>query len=547
MAWWNVLGCLAAAVGMTLASRSLIHYFQLESYQFPGYFRTLRRNARRVLLPGALLTLVLAVCAGIALAVTWPRWLKALLTGALLLTAGWLLRRFFRDAKAKKPLVLTPRVKRLYAVMTVMHIVLLLLLGAGIQRGLSMPEAAASLPGTITWVCLALAVAYPILLPLWTALAGLLAWPIEKLISEMYFRDAQRMLRERPDLIKIGITGSYGKTSVKFILGTLLSEKYQTLVTPSSFNTPMGVTKIIRTKLTPAHQVFVAEMGARHVGDIREMCRLVHPDHGVLTSVGPQHLETFHTIERIKSTKYELMDAVPANGCCFFPDDGGICRALYDQTTKEKRLCAVRPTPEADVWAEDIRVSPQGSSFLLCTREEKIPCETKLLGEHNIQNILLAATVCLRLQLTPKQIARGISKLSPVEHRLQLIPSTGVTIIDDAFNSNPRGAEAALDVLRAFPGRRIIITPGMVELGEEEATFNRAFGRKMAGAVDVAILVGRRHTQPIHDGLREAGFPEAQIHPVASLEEAAALLRQLGQPGDVALFENDLPDNYSEQ
>ena len=157
----------------------------------------------------------------------------------------------------------------------------------------------------------------PLLLPLWVALGGLLAWPIEKLVSEMYFRDAQKKLAARPDIIKIGITGSYGKTSVKFILGTILQEKYQTLITPSSFNTPMGVTKIIRERLTPATQVFVAEMGARHVGDIKELCRLVHPRYGVLTSVGPQHLDTFHTLERIKNTKYELMDAVPADGCCF--------------------------------------------------------------------------------------------------------------------------------------------------------------------------------------------------------------------------------------
>ena len=258
------------------------------------------------------------------------------------------------------------------------------------------------------------------------ALAGLCAWPIEKLISELYFHDTQRMLRERPDLIKIGITGSYGKTSVKFILGTLLSEKYQTLVTPSSYNTPMGVTKIIRTKLQPAHQVFVAEMGARHVGDIKEMCRLVHPTYGVLTSVGPQHLDTFHTIERIKATKYELMDAVPQDGCCFFPDDGGICRELFDKTRKERRLCCLRKSNDADVWAEHITVSPAGSAFILCTRKESIACETRLLGEHNIQNILLAATVCLRLGLTLRQISRGIAKLEPVEHRLQLIPSPGV-------------------------------------------------------------------------------------------------------------------------
>ena len=139
------------------------------------------------------------------------------------------------------------------------------------------------------------------------ALSAKIAQPIENHINKGFFKDARRILLSREGLIKIGITGSYGKTSVKFILGTMLSEKYQTLVTPSSFNTPMGVTKIIRTKLQPAHQVFVAEMGARHVGDIREMCRLVHPSYGVLTSGGPQHLDTFHTLERIKSTKYELM------------------------------------------------------------------------------------------------------------------------------------------------------------------------------------------------------------------------------------------------
>ena len=191
-------------------------------------------------------------------------------------------------------------------------------------------------------------------------------------------------------------------------------------------------------------------------------------------------------------------------------------------------------------------MSPSGSRFTLHTATDSIECETRLLGEHNIQNILLAATVCLYLGLSLKQIAHGIARLEPVEHRLQLIPSPGVTVIDDAFNSNPNGAKAALRVIKGFEGRRIIITPGMVELGEGEEGFNRDFGKQMAGSVDVAILVGQRHTQPIADGLREAGFPNDQIHVVASLDEAAALLRTIGQPGDVALFENDLPDNYSE-
>lgn len=129
---------------------------------------------------------------------------------------------------------------------------------------------------------------------------------------------------------------------------------------------------------------------------------------------------------------------------------------------------------------------------------------------------------------------------------MQLIPSPGITIIDDAFNSNPKGAEAAVKVLGAFQARRIIITPGMVELGGQEAAFNREFGRKICGNADIAILVGKKHTQPIAEGLLAAGFPQGNLHVVASLDEATALLRQIGRPGDIAMFENDLPDHYSE-
>ncbi len=536
-----VVWLIACGVGVSslMAGRSLMHYFQLESYQFPGYFRTLKRNLMRAILPGLIMTAYLMllllihrsidrfIAEGSAL-----RILVALAADALAVIGGWWCRSLMQVKKAKKPFVITMRVKRTYVTSGIVFTLICALIGFLLTGA----------EPRLYFIGL-----FPLLLPLWIALGGLCAWPVEKLVSEMYFRDAQRILKSRPDLIKIGITGSYGKTSVKFILGTILQEKFQVLVTPSSFNTPMGVTRIIREKLLPAHQVFVAEMGARHVGDIKELCRLVHPHHGVLTSVGPQHLDTFHSIDRIKSTKYELMDAIPDGGCCFFPDDKAICRELFDKTRKEKRLCSVHPgADDADVWASDIRVSPAGSSFILHTMNDEIRCETRLLGEHNIQNIILAATVGLHLGMTLRQIARGISKITPVEHRLQLIPSTGVTIIDDAFNSNPKGAQAALRVLREFAGRRIIITPGMVELGNDEAAFNHDFGVMMADCVDVAILVGKKHTSPIAAGMKEAGFDQQNLYVVSTLEEASAILRQIGRPGDVALFENDLPDNYSE-
>ncbi|MGN0794739.1 MAG: UDP-N-acetylmuramoyl-tripeptide--D-alanyl-D-alanine ligase [Aristaeellaceae bacterium] len=533
--WLLALG---VAVSSLLASRSLMHYFQLESYQFAGYFRTIRRNWKRAALPGAITTayllLLLFVHRSIDRFIADGSLLRlplALLTATLAVLGGLWCHSILQVRKAKKPFALTMRVRRTYIISAIVFTLLLALTGFLLTGD----EPKRYLLGL-----------FPLLMPLWVALGGLCAWPVEKLVSEMYFRDAQKKLAARPDLIKIGITGSYGKTSVKFILGTILQEKFQVLVTPSSFNTPMGVTRVIREKLMPAHQVFVAEMGARHVGDIRELCRLVHPQHGVLTSVGPQHLDTFHTLERIKSTKYELMDAIPDGGCCFFPDDGAICRELFDRTMKEKRLCALHGADDADVWASDITVSGAGSAFTLHTVNDEIRCQTRLLGEHNIQNVLLAATVALHLGMTLRQVTRGIARIAPVEHRLQLIPSAGVTIIDDAFNANPNGAKAALKVLREFDGRRIIITPGMVELGSGEDAFNYEFGRFMAECVDVAILVGPKHTAPIAKGLREAGFPGENVHVAASLEEASAILRQIGRAGDVALFENDLPDNYSE-
>lgn len=513
-----------------MASRALLHDYQLESYQLPGYFRTLKRTWERAVRPGLCLALCQLIPCLLFFAAGATAWLAVI---ALLcpLTAGFLIMRKLRARKAKKPFGITARVKRLMGASAFVHALL------GILMLLLAPPALRAIMFT----------ALPAFLPLTTALAGLAALPVEKGISEMYFRDAQRILKARPDLIRVGITGSYGKTSVKFILGTLLSEHYQTLITPSSFNTPMGVTKVIRTRLTPSHEVFVAEMGARHVGDIRELCRLVHPRIGVLTSVGPQHLVTFRTIERIRDTKYELVEALPQDGTAVFSDDDGICLELYEKTQKEKTLTGLHSQRD-DVWAEDITVSPRGSRFTLCTREARVACETPLLGEHNIKNILLAAAVCLRLQMTLPEIARGIGKLRSVEHRLELRSMAGgVTMIDDAFNSNPAGSRAALDVIAAFPPHRLIVTPGMVELGNEEKQFNRAFGEHMAQCVDTAILVGPKHTAPIREGLLAKGFPENAIYTVKSLEEATAQLHKLLHRGDTVLFENDLPDNYSEE
>ena len=534
---YRLITVLIPSLACFFAAKDIIHYFQLESYQFPGYYHTLNRNPVHSYLPGvcvaalsALLILLLPKPAGLeANSAPLYYWIRVIPFALVACLLGRMVAKLLTVKKAKKPFVFTSRIKRLYVVYA------LVLLGIS----------------AIVYLCPGwklISMLWPLLLPAVVALAGLLAWPIEKLISEMYFRDARRKLLSNTSLIRIGLTGSYGKTTVKHILGAILSEKYPTLITPASFNTPMGVTRAIRERLTPSYQVFVGEMGARHVGDIKEMCRLVHPTIGIITSVGPQHLETFKTIERVAKTKYELIEALPQNDSrCYFYDDGSYCLDMYRKTTKTKTLCGRNPET-CDVWCDQITVSPEGTRFMLHIKNKgQIQCQTRLLGDHSVQNILLAAAVASDLKLTLKQIAHGIEKLQPVKNRLELMQNPGgFTIINDAFNSNPVGAKAALEVLRQFPGRRIIITPGMVELGDKEAEYNRIFGTQMKDCADIAIIIGRNRATPILEGLKESGFDPANIHRVDSLDDSTRLLHTLVQPGDTVLYENDLPDHYQE-
>ncbi len=513
---------LACGLSSALSCRVALQYFQLESYQFGGYFRTLQRNWLRAFLPGFAVALwgcaAVTLCASLAFA-DWTLWMGLAITlaGAV---AAWVLQR---RLPAKKPLVFTARVKRLCLWL------LAVCLGA---------SAALAFGGRLLTACLLL----PALAPLLLAAAALAALPLEKFVQHLYLRDAMKRLDAMPDLIKIGITGSYGKTSAKFMLEAILSEKYRVLVTPGSFNTSMGVTRVVRERLCPDHQVFVAEMGARHMGDIRLLCKLVRPRYGMLTSIGPQHLETFRSQENICREKFELARAIPENGAMVFADDGGLCAQLYERAACPKHLSGEHAAG-LGLSARDIEVGPWGSRFVLTDGKESVTCQTRVLGAHNISNLLLACTMGRLLGMDLPSIARGAARVRPVEHRLEILPSGGgVTVIDDAFNANPVGAKAALEILREFPGRRVVVTPGFVELGAQEEAFQYALGEQIAQFADVAVLVGKRHTAPIAQGLRSKGFAEENLHVISDLAQSAQFIR----PGDVVLYENDLPDNYQE-
>lgn len=534
---WLLTGvaCLTLVLWLIYFARRLVylvHMAQQTSYRPERYWRWLKGRLRQEFVGGALLAVLLA--AAFLLCPTWPFvWVHPLL--ALLVNILW------RRPAVKKALVWTARTKRLYAAALVPWGILAL--AAGVMAAL---PCYLSLPLWRQWISVAYMVMALLawLLPFAMLLATAYRQPFENARNQRFVDDAARMLREMPRLTRIGITGSYGKTSSKVVLGRVLSEGKHTLVTPDSYNTPMGITLTVRNQLKPIHQVFVAEMGARQKGDIKELCDIVQPQIAIVTAIGPQHLETFKNIETVAATKFELVDSLPPDGVAVLNFDDKII-AEKAQSVQAKVLSYGLERDDVDYTAQDIQFTPQGMNFTLCTPQGQVPIHTRLLGRHNIYNILAAAAVADMQGLTLSQIARAVAQVPPVEHRLVAKNAGGFTIIDDAFNSNPSGSKAAVDVLAAMPGgRKLIITPGMVELGDEQFRLNREFAAYAAARVDFVVIVGQKQSEPLLAGLQDAGLPPERYLVAANLAEATAFMRGWVRPGDYVLFENDLPDSY---
>jgi len=369
-------------------------------------------------------------------------------------------------------------------------------------------------------------------------IANIINAPFEKLNNLRYINDAKRIINSHKNLITIGITGSYGKTSTKFFLHKLLSVKYNTLMTPESFNTTLGVVKTIRNDLKATHEIFICEMGLKWLGDIKEICEIVKPKHSMLTSIGPQHLETMKTLENIINEKFEIVNCIDSeNGMVFLNyDNEFIANRKLDKNLIKYGLVE----GDKDYRASDISVSEKGSCFTV----NGVNFETRLLGSHNVQNITGAIACANKLGIELKDLFLPVKRLEPVPHRLQIINKGTDIIIDDAFNSNPVGANAALDVLKMFSGMRILVTPGMIELGEKEFELNKAFGFHAGECCDYAVLIGEKQAVPIKEGLLENSFPEEKIKVFKTLNEGLEFVYGINSEQKVILLENDLPDNY---
>lgn len=518
--------------------RFFLHAFQLSGYKLNEFWGWMRDNWNSHVLTGVyalanVLLLLFLIFIGDFFTQTAP----IIIISVFISFWFWDVGDYRK--KEKKPLVYTNRVRRL---MLPVVLVFSILPFTGVVTGL---RVSGFLPDVYIFTFGFLLA--DILIPFIILVAGLLMHPFEKQIQQGYIRKAQRKLASMPELVVIGITGSYGKTSTKFALAKILSERFSVCFTPGSFNTPMGICKVINNDLHPTHQILILEMGARYEGNIRELCEIAKPDIAILTNIGIAHLETFGSREVIARTKGELIDALdPGDTAVVNADDETVMKLVHDRNDITRITAGIK---NGNFMATNIRYDTNGCNFkAIGPLGEEVDVTTRLLGKHNVLNILLGFAVGSHLGLRLQTMAIAASRMEPVQHRLEMRYAGKYVVIDDAFNSNPIGAANAVEVLSAFEGgRRIIITPGMIELGDEEEQLNREFGKQIGNsAIDKAILVGPRRTRPIYDGISETGFDMDNVMVVNSLFEANAWIQENISDGDVVLYENDLPDTYNE-
>ncbi|MBQ8507251.1 MAG: UDP-N-acetylmuramoyl-tripeptide--D-alanyl-D-alanine ligase [Clostridia bacterium] len=526
---YSVIRLLVITACCALAGVFSMHYLQLQRYQIADLRKTLKKHPDRLLLPDALIAAVAAL-------VSWylPVLMSLVIQKEAVRTplCSWLSLALFalaavvlffsrRAIPMKRPFGVTRRICRLLVMLCILNLTGALLL---------------SLLKLSPYFIFAAA-------DYMVALAARIMQPLENRINAGFYNSARQKLAAHKGLIRIGITGSFGKTDVKLMLKTILSEKYRVLATPPSFSTAMGVSRVVNEQLKSGHQVFIAEMGAQKKGEIKEIAKLVAPQYGVLTCVGDAHLDTFGSLEQAAQTKYELIQALPDDGDAFFGSDAGFGDRLYHMCKRENKFrTGIGPDKGFHVCAGNIQTGVRGTRLeLTCADGSHAWMQIPLLGSYNVRNLALCAAVARRLGMSMEEIARGAEKLKPVKHHLQLVPGE-VNVIDDSENQLPEAALEALRVLAEFPGRRILVTSGLIEPEKGPANKNYAFGIQICGCADYVILIDPEATREIMDGLMSAKFPKSSVRMVREGSDAAAIIREIAGPGDTVLYEGVYPE-----
>lgn len=543
----HLLIALIWLLGTCLRIYRQARFYQIEEYMSGRYLRWYFAARERWLPRRSLVAWLIGVVLSVILSEA---------PGGLLLTIIGIVTAIIAvwppdEGEIKKAFKPTPRAKRLLAASFAVALFDLALYTFILNR-LSLPEINIVRFIAVTFIGLLVFLTAPFML----TCGNWLMQPVETLLRRRFINRARSVLAEVNPVV-IGITGSYGKTTTKTFLAHILNGRYKVYPTPKSYNTLMGVCLAINNDLASDHSIeyFICEMGAYIPGEIQQIADLTHPTISIVVEVGPQHLERFGSLENIAAAKYEIIKALPPDGVAVFNWDNAHVRQMYERDYPKTRLAVSRtvnpatPPNSPRFIASAITETLDGLRFTVTDTQtgETELFETGLLGEHNVTNILLATAVAVHEGIKLRDVAYRVRSLKPAESRLVKQTTTqGITIINDAYSANPAGIISALKVLSLHQtGRRLLITPGMVELGALHESENRKLGELAAHHATDVFLVGTKQTEPIKAGLLAAGFPPQRLQVVETLAESISWYQNNLKTGDTVLFLNDLPDTYS--
>ncbi len=521
-------------------------YYQIEEYMSRRYLAWVRRNPSEWLPRRPLL----AWFAGVALVILLQS-IDGGLTVAIAILSTLLACYPPKAREIKKPLVRTGRMKRILVAAAAVSTVAMLFAIVFSSSALDARDAIAEILTLST-----LGMLLFLLAPLWLTLGNLLLQPYEAFMRRLFLKRARDVLSQvRPKII--GITGSYGKTTTKVFLRDLLNLRYRSYATPKSYNTLMGISLAINSDLADDFRTeyLISEMGAYVPGEIERICELTPPDIAIVTEIGPQHLERFGTLENTKRAKYEIVRNLRPDGVAVFNWDNQYIREMvaagYPETclTVSRNLDIDTAQQEDVTWiASELTEDLAGLRFVAThvPSGEQANISTAISGEHNVTNLLLCIAVAYHEGIPLRDIALRIGSLQPAESRLvRQVTAAGITIINDAYSANPVGITSALKVLGMHvDGKRLLITPGMIELGELQDQENYKLGLLAAAHATDVILIGREQTKSIHQALHSERFDMSRVTVAETLAEAVIWYQQHLVAGDAVLFLNDLPDTY---
>ncbi|MBE6152239.1 MAG: UDP-N-acetylmuramoyl-tripeptide--D-alanyl-D-alanine ligase [Firmicutes bacterium] len=524
---WFLLSLIPYLCYGILKTKNIMYILQQNSYDDNSYLNWIKNNCLKIFVNFETLFILFGLCLII------PYNYSLILFISFYIIVFCLLEKKFKSVKA--PLVITPRVKRLIITSLIFYIIPIIMMCLTFKE-------------KYVWYYY-LNLGFTMYLQyLYIYLVNIVNKPVEKQVFLNFKRRTIKKLYNKSGVKVIGITGSYGKTGCKNILSDILNVKYSSFSTPKHSNNLNGILNAINDNFDKINDIFITDMVAFKIGDIKELCDLVRPKYGIVTTIGEAHLDSFGSLENIQSGKFELVESLPSDGIGILNGDDP-----YQTSYKLKNDCKIIwigiDNKEVDVYADNIKVTHDGMEFDVVFKNDKnkYHFETRLLGRANIYNILASVALGYYLGISMDELCHGVKKIKSIKYQLEIKKMGNINIIDDAYNSNPVGTRIALDVLNLMSGKKIAVTSGMSKLGKEQNNLNFQLGECMACVCDEVILIGREQTKPIFDGLVSKDYNKKQIHILQDVRKAFPLIRSLGEEETYVLLEHDLPDIFNEE